>query len=163
MGTGAPHRDRGTTWGQGHHAGTGAPHGDRGTTPRGDGHHMGTGAPHGDRGIMPRGDGHHVGTGATPRRDRGTTWGQGCHARWDRGATPRGDRAARAPTGRQSVQDTLHHKAAARCSLMNKLTSPLQAQHPLIYSPFLYFCHFKNVIYLESCSLRKIIINKQMR
>ena len=74
--------------------------------------------------------------GATPRGDRGTT--------------PRRDRTARAPTGRQSVQDILHHKVAACCSLMTKLTSPLQAQHPLIYSPFLYFCHFKNVIYLES-------------
>ena len=92
----------------------------------------------------PRGATSHRVRGATPREDRGAT------PRGDRGAMSHRDRTARAPTGRQSVQDILHHKVAACRSLRTKLTSPLQAQHPLIYSPFLYFCHFKNVIYLES-------------
>ena len=79
---------------------------------------MGTEVPRHTRTEAPR----HGDRGATSHGDRGAT------SHEDRGATSRGQ-YSRALTAGQSVQDFLHHKVAACCSLMTKLTSPLQAQH----------------------------------
>ena len=114
-------------WGQRYHiTGTEAPR------------HMGTEAPrHGDRGATSRGQRSHV------------TWGQRCHV--TRGQRRHVTGTVQPRTDSRAVNPGLSSPQGC-CLLLSydqiDLSTP--GPTPLIYSPFRYFCHFKNVIYLES-------------
>ena len=108
---------------------------------------------HRDRGATSQGQRCHVTGTEVPRHgDRGAT------SRGNRGATSRGQRChvtgpVQPRTDSEAVSPGL--SAPQGCCLLlsyDQIDLSTPGPTPLIYSPFRYFCHFKNVIYLESWS-----------